>query len=121
MSFEAKDISSLIVLSETKKYTTARIRRAIWNSYFGVTSSDIKELPTFTQVLALDNIGRTLLNKAKKDGGICIITKPSHTFTDEKAKRQKELSDRADIVFQFSKPVMGTPSSVYKHSPFVKK
>ena len=121
MSFEAKDISSLIVLSETKKYTTARIRRAIWYSYFGVTSSDVRELPTFTQVLALDKVGRILLKNIETDEKFGIITKPSSCMRDALGERQKQLSDKADILFQLSKPKRDSGNSVYKRTPFVKK
>ena len=121
MSYEAKNISSLIDLSATKKYTTARIRRAIWYSFFGVTSSDVKNSPKFTQVLALDTVGQVLLRGIKKNGSIPVITKPSIKFSDSDAKRQKQLSDNADFIFQLSKPQADSASSIYKRSPFVKK
>ena len=121
MSYEAKNISSLIDLSATKKYTTARIRRAIWYSFFGVTSSDVKNPPKFTQVLALDTVGQVLLRGIKKNGSIPVITKPSVKFSDSVAKSQKQLSDNADFIFQLSKPISACASSIYKRSPFVKK
>ena len=121
MSFEASTISSLIDLSATKKYTTARIRRAIWYSFFGVTSSDVKNPPAFTQVLALDNVGQVLLKGIKKSDGITVLTKPSSQLSDSIAKRQKELSDSADFIFQLSKPCSTPASSVYRRTPFVKK
>ena len=121
MSYEANTISSLIDLSGTKKYTTARIRRAIWNSFFGVTSSDVKNPPAYTQVLALDNVGQVLLKGIKKRGAIKVLTKPSAQFSDVLAKRQKELSDNSDFIFQLSKPCSAPASSVYKRTPFVKK
>ena len=45
-SMKTNSISSLITLTETKTHTRARIKRAIINSFFGVTSSIVKELPT---------------------------------------------------------------------------
>ncbi len=118
-SLEAKDISSLIDLSGTKKYTTARIKRAIWYSFFGVTSSDVKNAPKYTQVLALDNVGQALLKRIRKYGMIHIVTKPSTTFDDSGISRQKMLSDNADFIFQLTKPVVHSVGSVYKRSPFV--
>ena len=118
-SLEAKDISSLIDLSGTKKYTTARIKRAIWYSFFGVTSSDVKNAPEYTQVLALDTVGQALLKRIRKCGKIRVVTKPSTSFDDEKIARQKMLSDNADFIFQIAKPVAHSVASVYKRSPFV--
>ena len=57
-SFEASNISALLELSETKNYTRARIRRCMWNSFFGVTSSDVKTLPMYTQVLAINKVDK---------------------------------------------------------------
>ena len=104
-SRQASTISSLIALADTKKYTTARIRRALWNSYFGVTSSKVKELPLYTQALAMDGVGKSILKEIKKKSQIPIVTKPSaYDFLPDAAKRQKEFSDAADSVFQLSKP-----------------
>ena len=77
MSAEATSISSLMSMTDTKKYTKARIRRAIWNTYFGVTSSDVRALPSYTQVLAMDKIGRSVLKRIKKVSNFPVITKPS--------------------------------------------
>lgn len=98
---EALSLSHLITLTETKKFTRARIRRAILNSYFGVTSSIVKELPEYTQVLAMNSIGKAILKNAKKRTTLSVITKPSSTDgLSETSKRQKELSRRADSIFR---------------------
>ena len=100
MSAEANSISSLTSLSETRKYTKARIRRAIWNSYFGVTSSDVRTLPLYTQVLAMDTVGRSVLKRIKKMSDFPVITKPSSykEYGDE-VIRQKALCNKADSVY----------------------
>ena len=100
ISAEATSISMLTAEAETKKYTKARIRRAIWNTYFGVTSSDVREFPAYTQVLAMDDIGRALLKAIKKTSDFPVITKPSsYKDYDDTVVRQKELSGRADAVY----------------------
>ena len=120
-SFDATSISSLIESGATKKYTTARIRRAIINSHFGVTSSDVKELPRYTQVLAMDTVGQSLLKKAKKMSTLELLTKPSVIPKDEIAKKQKHLADTADMTFQLARPVPLPQSYAFRVSPFVKK
>ena len=121
-SLEANTLSGLISLSDTKKYTTARIKRAIWYSFFGVTSSIMKELPRYTQVLAADIVGRRILKEAKKKSSFPIITKPSvYDFCDEDAIRQKKLSDKADSIFQLTKPSFESGSKALKTSPYIVK
>ncbi|MBQ4071696.1 MAG: nucleotidyltransferase family protein [Clostridia bacterium] len=119
-SREATSIPSLIELCATKKYTKARIKRAIWYSYFGVTSSDVRPEPEYTQVLAMDIIGQELLKKIKKTGKITLITKPSDIPAKDAVVRQKLLCDKADEVYQLAKPEPAPPSYAYKSSPFVK-
>ena len=122
MSIEATSISSLISLTETKKFTRARISRATWNSYFGVTSSEVKSLPAYTQVLAMDDIGQTVLKRIKKMSDFPIITKPSayRGYGDE-VVRQKELSNKLDAVFELTLKRPRDARQPLKFTPFVKK
>ena len=118
---EATSINSLVELTSTKKYTTARIKRGIWYSLLGVTSSDVKALPEYTQVLAMDKTGQTLLKRIKKSSNLSVLTKPSDTPCSPIAAKQKELSDRADAISQIAKPTPAPAGSIYKRTPFVKK
>ncbi len=121
LSMKTNSISSLAASAETKTHTKARIKRAIINSFFGVTSSLVKELPAYTQVLAMDEIGRSVLKRIKKTTAFPCITKPSD-YTDFSASviSQKELSNKADSVY-----VMSLPGDIYgsfhlTFTPFVK-
>ena len=119
-SFEATDISSLIMQTDTKKYTTARIRRAIWNSFFGVTSSSVKALPEYTRVLAMDSVGFAILKQIKKIGGFSVITKPSaDSALSLVGREQKRFSDRADAVFQLTKPNPTAANLSLTTTPFI--
>lgn len=120
-SYEAHDISSLAVLTETKKFTNARIRRAIWYSFFGVTSSDMKSSPAFTRVLALDKQGQAILRTAKSAARIPIVTKPSESLLCPIAAKKKVFSDGADAVFQLSKPAHAKGNHAMLTSPFYKE
>ena len=108
-------------MAETKKYTKARIRRAIWNTFFGVTSSDVRALPAYTQVLAMDSIGRAVLREIKRRSDFPVITKPaSYKEHSDEVIRQYELSLRADSVYQLTlkKPNSGRFSLTF--TPYVK-
>lgn len=121
LSTEANSIYTLTAMAETKKYTKARIRRAIWNSFFGVTSSDVKALPCYTQVLAMDSVGRSLLKKIKKLSDFPIITKPSSykEYGDE-IIRQKELSVKADSIYGLSLKNPNSGRFALTFTPYVK-
>lgn len=122
VSAEATSISSLTSLAETKRYTTARIRRAIWNSYFGVTSSDVRTLPSYTQVIGMDSKGRSVLKRIKKMSEFPVITKPSSykDFSDE-VIRQKELSNKADSVYALTLRNVNSGRFSLTYTPYVKE
>ena len=121
LSAEATSISSLIALAETKKYTKARIRRAIWNTYFGVTSSDVRSLPAYTQILAMDTIGRSVLKRIKKVSDFPVITKPS-SYKDFgfDVIKQKELSNKADSVYGLTLKNANSGRFSLTFTPYVK-
>ena len=121
MSAEATSISNLTNLSETKKFTSARIRRAIWNSYFGVTSSDVRTLPSYAQVLGMDALGRSVLKRIKKESDYPVITKPSsYKKLGDDVIRQKELSNRADSVYALTLKMPNSGHFALTYTPFVK-
>ena len=120
-SIEATSIQSLVELATTKKYTTARIKRGIWYSLLGVTSSDVKTLPEYTQVLGMNKVGQILLKEIKKTAAISVLTRPSDLPAVPLAAKQKELADKADSISQLAKPIPMSQGSIYKRSPFVKK
>jgi hypothetical protein len=91
------------------------------NIFFGVTSSEVKKLPLFTQVLAMDRVGMRILKIARRSE-LKILTKPSdygHFAPDELA--QKLLSDRADSIFELTKPVPKHGRASLTFTPYVKK
>jgi predicted nucleotidyltransferase len=121
-SLHANDFNTLLKLTVTKGYTTARIRRVILNSLLGVTSSDVRTLPEYTQVLAMDQIGMLLLKNARKRTAISVLTKPSATEgLSERAIAQKTLSDAADRIYELMKPVPKSAAGVLTFTPFIKK
>lgn len=122
ISAQATSISSLTSMTETKKYTSARIRRAVWNSFFGVTSSDVRRTPAYTQVLGLDSIGRLLLKRIKKMSDFPVITKPSsYNELSDDVILQKELSNKADSVYGLSLDAPNSGTFALSFTPYVKK
>ena len=121
-SFKCTTIEQLVDLTETRKYTKARIRRSIWYSLFGVTSSEIRRMPRFTQILALDEIGRLRLKERNDDSDFFILTKPSNTSAlSDEALEQKALADKADSIYQLSKPTFTNGNAALTFTPYVKR
>ena len=122
MSAEATSISSLTSMTETKRFTTARIRRAIWSSYFGVTSSEVKAKPMYTQVLAMSERGRSLLKRIKKTSDFPIITKPAdYTTYSEVVISQAERAHKADSIFALAHKKAISGNFSLRLTPYVKK
>jgi len=120
-SLDANTIKDLLMLTKTKKYTDAKIRRDIWYAFFGVTSSDKSNLPHYTQILAMDDVGKSLLRSFVGKSSIPILTKPSDTSgLDEVALRQKALTDRADAIFDLTKPMPKSARDGIRMTPFIK-
>lgn len=119
-SFEATDLSALISLASTKKYTDARLRRAVLCSFFGVTSSDAKEKPAYTQLLASGPVGLGILKEIKKASDFPVLTKPSAVEAlSADAKRQKERSDLADAIFALTSPIPVDGRRTLRQTPFI--
>ncbi len=121
-SREATGIHSLATLSETKKYTNARIRRVMWFSFFGVTSSEVSAPPSYTQVLALNGRGQSFLKAAKRTATIPILTKPSDLRDlPPEAIPGKRRADVADEVAESAMPKPRAATALLRHTPFLEK
>lgn len=120
-AMEASDLEELIANASTKKYPTARLRRATLFSYFGVTSADIKAKPLYTQVLAMDEKGQKILADIRKTANISLLTKPADLHKLSAAARlQAELSYRADSVYTLLPPTPQKASIFLRTAPYRK-
>lgn len=72
---ESADGADMLRLAATKKYTDARIRRALLYSIFGITREQIRETPLYTTVLGIGESGGTILKQIKRSGAIEVLTK----------------------------------------------
>ncbi len=120
---EAATLQELITLTKAKHYTDAHIRRALLFAYFGVTSSDIREVPAFTRLLAADSIGCERLKIIKKTAWIPILTKTAdfRTLPTEAARRQAEFAAFAESVYYQTLPKPQSAADVFRKTPFVRK
>jgi predicted nucleotidyltransferase len=95
----ARSLSELYFLTKTKRYTLARIRRAVMCCFLGITHSDVKLKPQYLRVLAMNETGKAILSSAKEstlpiDTSLAALAKKS-----EGAARQALLEDRCTNVY----------------------
>lgn len=69
-------VDDIVKSCTDKNYTSARIRRSINAVVFGITHSQVHNMPTYTSALALNGVGREILRNIKKNSEIDIINKP---------------------------------------------
>lgn len=97
---KASSYAQLISTAGTKRYTNARIRRAIIYICLGITDEMITKKPSFTQLLAGNAHGVRLLADIKKRQGFTVITKPAdHADTTDFISELK-----ADELYAFMTP-----------------
>ena len=100
-ALSTKNLDDMEWYASTKKYTSAKIRRAILFALLGVTKADLDTEPQYTSVLAANATGREILSSVRKNtGNMQIVTKQA----DAPECRQLELSERADALYTLAMP-----------------
>jgi len=117
---EAIDYAGFCNLAATKKYTNARIRRAILSAMLSVTEDRLKQKPVFTTLLAANNRGTDFLRSVKKTADIEIVTRPAagKTLTGS-AGEQFSLSFAADTLWSLAAGI--PPSELTNEKPYIVK
>lgn len=117
-SQNAVNYDELISSASTKRYTNARIRRCLLSAFLEITEEQRQKAPTFTQLLAANDIGIKFLSDTKKrHRSIEIITKPSNHTDLIDFKRETEC----DNMFAFMMPKTAPFNYSLKNTPFILK
>lgn len=115
---KSSSYDELLSLCATKKYTNAKIRRAILSAVLGISEKERKEAPAYTLLLSADSIGIKYLSETKKRcKNICIITKPSNHTSISQFMREID----ADNLFAFMMPNTAPFNYSLKKTPFILK
>lgn len=97
-----KTLSDLFYSVATKKYTNARIRRALNFAFLGVKKEDIAFMPQYTVVLASNREGRNALRELSKTAKITLLaTKSAHNKLSEFSEKQYHLLEKSDLAYSF--------------------
>lgn len=118
LSKSAKSLDELFSDAATKRYTNAKIRRAVLNYLIGVREEDVKAPPRYTQLLAANAKGREILKKAKTN--FTVLTRPSeYKSCDAATRAQILLSHRADSIYSLMFPNAKSAYEYITASPYV--
>lgn len=100
LAHECSSLEELYEKLSTKRYTDAKLRRALLFCLSEVERELLCSFPEYTTLLAADAKGRELLSAQRKSGGIKVVTKPA----DEPAESaQTKASRRLDAIFTLAK------------------
>lgn len=58
-------LAELALLTKTKRYTMARIRRILLSAFLGIQKSDLKDPPPYVHILGMNERGKEILSAAK--------------------------------------------------------
>ncbi len=116
---KTNDYDEFISLLPTSVYTSARLRREIIASLFGVTDEMKNEQPTFTVLLGASKRGMEYLSLKRKLLDFPILTKNSDISAHpEISKAQIELCKRADSIYSLAG---GCARTSFFEKPFIVK
>lgn len=106
---DSKSIEELLSKLSTKRYTDAKLRRAMLFCLCSVKEELIRSLPEYTTLLAANSAGRELLSSIRKSCGVKVVTKPADAPSESE---QYVAQQRLDAIFTLAK-MQPTESSEY--------
>lgn len=73
----AAGVEELLAAAKTKRYAYARLRRIVLWAYLGLKPAEIPQHPVYLRPLAMNDRGRAVLAKMRKEAALPILTKPA--------------------------------------------
>jgi predicted nucleotidyltransferase len=98
------DVESLISCASTRRFTNARLRRAILYAMCGVTPADLNTPPAYTRLLAMNAKGAAYLSAIKKSCALPLVTKMADLPDTPSAQRQHQLEKRLAALYTLALP-----------------
>ena len=114
----AGTLEEMLELAATKRYTDARLRRAVIFGMLGVTLADLKRRAPYVNLLCANAAGLDLLSDVRD---ISVISKPSRIPEDEDSKRQAELGQLLDSLYTLTMALSRPAGEFLKQSPQIVK
>ena len=101
----ASSLDELYSLAKTKRYSHARIRRAVAALLLGIEASDCEGIPPYIRVLGFNSIGREKLRAMRSSAKLPIVMRAADIKKlGERAKRISSIEERAADLFSLALP-----------------
>lgn len=98
-SARSRTVAEVVEKATSKRYTAARVRRALWHSYLQTPADAPMGLPHYTNLLAANRRGRAFLRSIAKTSAIQVVTRPSNAAKDSRIAAQYAFSEVRDRVY----------------------
>ena len=119
---ECRDGAELFRLAATKKYTDARIRRALLYATLGITRDMVREAPLYTTILGIGRDGGAILKEIKKSATVEVLTKAAdHDKLTDRARAQFDVTAAADRLYTALMPGGVHEEYFLSVTPYVEK
>lgn len=118
MSHVSNTYAELFERSRTKRYTDAKIRRAMLFCMTGVKRDSISVLPEYTVLLGANERGRELLSENRRNPKINVITKPADAPQNTE---QYRLSQRLEALYGLARKNKLITDSFMKKMAYIEK
>ena len=100
VAHEAASLEEMMQLLYTKRYTDAKLRRAMLFAACGIDRELLSSDPEYTTVLAANDKGREILSSVRKSCDVKIVTKPADAPSNS---AQYFAAQRLDAIFTLAK------------------
>lgn len=113
---ESVSFEEMFSKARTKRYTDAKLRRAVLYCMTGTGTEDVRSMPEYTTLLAANNAGRELLAENRKsERAIKVVTKPA----DAPDVRQTRLSSKLDALYGLARESKQRADSFVKKNAYI--
>lgn len=116
LAHECASLEELYEKLSTKRYTDAKLRRALLFALSAVERELLSGLPEYTALLGANAKGRELLSAKRKSREIRVITKPAD---EPRESRQSEASHRLDAIFTLAKMQPNASGEYMKRGAYI--
>ncbi len=120
-ALSACSYAEMMQLAATKKYTDARLRRASLYAFLGVKEADLKTLPAYTRLLAMNENGREILKYLPSEAAVTVASKVRDIPGSDAAFRQSELEKKAESLYTAILPQPCKAGTLFSASARIKK
>ncbi len=117
----ATSLSDFFIQAATKRYTTARQRRALLFGLCDVRPEDVRTPPAYVRLLAASRAGCAYLSSIRKTCPLPILTKPSDIPASREAQHQRRIEERLEALLTLAYPIPKPTGYLLKQHPTIEK